>query len=112
MYLNIRKNAIQFVFNLFGINFFWERGMLFETYLSNVAASIYLPFGENLTNETGGLSSSIRVFRHCPDAVSHIRLEFDKIKVKRKISEFHSATKAVVLSSRLGSSNIWNRSED
>jgi hypothetical protein len=28
------------------------------TYLSNVAARMYLPFGENFTNETGGLSSS------------------------------------------------------
>lgn len=43
--------------------------------LSKVAARIYLPFGENLTNDTGGLSSSISVFKHCPDAVSHIRLE-------------------------------------
>lgn len=43
--------------------------------LSKVAARIYLPFGENLTNDTGGLSSSINVFKHCPDAVSHIRLE-------------------------------------
>ena len=32
-----------------------------------------LPFGENLTKLTGGLSSSINVFKHCPDAVSHIR---------------------------------------
>ena len=39
-----------------------------------MAASIYLPLGENLTKETGGLSSSIRVFRHCPDAVSQMRL--------------------------------------
>ena len=28
------------------------------THLSNVAAKIYFPFGENLTNDTGGLSSS------------------------------------------------------
>jgi len=34
---------------------------------------MYFPFGENFTNETGGLSSSIRVLRHCPEAVSHIR---------------------------------------
>jgi hypothetical protein len=39
-----------------------------------VAAKIYFPLGENLTNETGGLSSSISVFKHCPDAVSQIRL--------------------------------------
>ena len=31
-----------------------------ETYLSRVAARIYLPFGENLTNETGGFSSSTK----------------------------------------------------
>lgn len=43
--------------------------------LSKVAAKIYFPFGENLTNETGGLSSSINVLRHCPDAVSQIRLQ-------------------------------------
>ena len=42
-------------------------------YLSKVAARIYLPLGENLTNDTGGLSSSIRVLRHCPEAVSQIR---------------------------------------
>jgi len=29
-------------------------------YLSSVAARMYLPFGENLTNDTGGLSSSGR----------------------------------------------------
>lgn len=28
------------------------------TYLSKVAAKMYFPFGENLTKETGGLSSS------------------------------------------------------
>ena len=28
------------------------------THLSNVAAKIYFPFGENFTNDTGGLSSS------------------------------------------------------
>lgn len=32
------------------------RGMF--TYLSSVAARMYFPFGENVTNETGGLSSS------------------------------------------------------
>ena len=31
------------------------------------------PLGENLTNETGGLSSSIRVLRHWPVAVSQMR---------------------------------------
>lgn len=29
-----------------------------NTYLSKVAASMYLPFGENFTKDTGGLSSS------------------------------------------------------
>lgn len=29
-----------------------------NTHLSNVAANIYFPFGENFTNDTGGLSSS------------------------------------------------------
>ena len=29
-----------------------------KTYLSNVAASMYFPLGENFTNDTGGLSSS------------------------------------------------------
>ena len=33
----------------------WRR-----TYLSNVAASMYFPLGENFTNDTGGLSSSGR----------------------------------------------------
>lgn len=28
------------------------------THLSNVAAKMYFPFGENFTNDTGGLSSS------------------------------------------------------
>jgi hypothetical protein len=46
----------------------------FLSYLSNVAARIYLPFGENLTNDTGTESSSMSVLRHCPVAVSHIRL--------------------------------------
>lgn len=46
-----------------------------NTHLSSVAARMYFPFGENLTKETGGLSSSMRVFRHCPDAVSQIRLQ-------------------------------------
>jgi hypothetical protein len=30
-----------------------------DTYLSRVAAKMYLPFGENLTKDTGGLSSSV-----------------------------------------------------
>lgn len=30
----------------------------FYTYLSKVAANMYLPFGENFTKDTGGLSSS------------------------------------------------------
>lgn len=30
----------------------------FNTYLSKVAANMYLPFGENFTKDTGGLSSS------------------------------------------------------
>lgn len=46
--------------------------------LSNVAAKIYFPFGENFTKDTGGLSSSINVFRHWPDAVSQIRLEYSR----------------------------------
>lgn len=54
--------------------------------LSRVAANMYFPFGENLTNETGGLSSSISVLRHCPDAVSHIRLKTTK-KVKITLME-------------------------
>lgn len=32
--------------------------MYSKTYLSNVAANIYFPLGENFTNDTGGLSSS------------------------------------------------------
>lgn len=32
--------------------------LLVSTYLSSVAARMYLPLGENLTNDTGGLSSS------------------------------------------------------
>lgn len=47
-----------------------------DTYLSKVAARMYFPLGENLTNDTGGLSSSMRVFKHWPDAVSHIRLKY------------------------------------
>lgn len=31
---------------------------LMETHLSSVAAKMYFPFGENLTKDTGGLSSS------------------------------------------------------
>lgn len=31
-----------------------------NTHLSNVAARMYLPFGENFTNDTGGLSSSAK----------------------------------------------------
>ena len=45
-----------------------------ECYLSRVAARMYLPLGENFTNETGGLSSSMSVFKHWPEAVSQIRL--------------------------------------
>lgn len=33
-------------------------GFFLNTYLSKVAASMYLPFGENFTKDTGGLSSS------------------------------------------------------
>lgn len=43
--------------------------------LSSVAAKMYFPLGENFTNDTGGLSSSINVLRHWPEAVSHIRLK-------------------------------------
>ena len=32
-----------------------------DTYLSKVAAKMYFPFGENFTNDTGGLSSSVKV---------------------------------------------------
>jgi hypothetical protein len=35
-----------------------EKYNILWPYLSNVAARIYLPFGENFTNETGGLLSS------------------------------------------------------
>ncbi len=54
--------------------------------MSRVAARIYFPFGENLTNETGGLSSSIKVLRHWPDAVSHIRLK--RTKFVEKMTKF------------------------
>lgn len=91
------------------------KASVMQTYLSSVAAKMYFPFGENLTNDTGGLSSSdhknmqrgpfynfgeiwqrwlwtlvkanqkfgfyscrpvlpMSVFKHCPDAVSQIRL--------------------------------------
>ena len=50
---------------------------LWPTNLSRVAANMYLPLGENLTKETGGLSSSTSVFRHFPVVVSHIRLHKD-----------------------------------
>ena len=33
-------------------------------YLSNVAANIYFPLGENFTNETGGLLSSKNTFQN------------------------------------------------
>ena len=42
------------------------------THLSRVAANMYFPLGENLTKETGGLSSSTSVLRHFPVAVSLI----------------------------------------
>lgn len=41
--------------------------------LSRVAASTNFPLGENLTKDTGGLSSSMRVFMQCPVAESQIR---------------------------------------
>lgn len=51
--------------------------------LSKVAASIYFPFGENFTKETGGLSSSMSVLRHCPEVVSQIRLKGIEKRIKR-----------------------------
>jgi hypothetical protein len=42
--------------------------------LSRQDDRIYFPFGEKSAADTGGLSLSIIVFRHCPDDVSHIRL--------------------------------------
>lgn len=33
----------------------------YSPYLSSVAAKIYFPFGENFTNETGGLLSSTNI---------------------------------------------------
>ena len=55
-------------------NIFMFKGkMLRKEYLSKVAARMYLPLGENLTNETGGLSSSMSVLRHWPDVVSQMR---------------------------------------
>ena len=44
-----------------------------NTYLSRVAARIYLPFGENLTNDTGGFSSSKRKTRVCYNACGNKR---------------------------------------
>ena len=41
------------------INYMYNRTKLArQTHLSNVAANMYFPLGENFTNETGGLSSS------------------------------------------------------
>lgn len=54
--------------------------VLTTTYLSRVPAKMYLPFGENLTNETGGFSSSTSVLRHWPELVSHIRLQIGEIQ--------------------------------
>jgi len=48
--------------------------------LSSEPARINLELGENVTNDTGGLSSSIRLFRHCPVAVSHIRHKPSKLQ--------------------------------
>lgn len=52
--------------------------------MSRVAARIYLPFGENFTNETGGLSSSMSVFKHWPEVVSQIRLKLRREHFKKK----------------------------
>ena len=49
--------------------------LLIYKWLLDILWLTNLPFGENLTKETGGLSSSIRVFKHCPLAVSQIRLK-------------------------------------
>ena len=38
----------------------FSRRVICNTYLSSVAARIYLPLGENFTNDTGGFSSSER----------------------------------------------------
>lgn len=59
--------------------------------LSNVEARMYFPFGENLTKLTGGLSSSMRVLRHCPVEVSQIRIspsyEHDTINVPSRLKQ-------------------------
>ena len=55
-------------------------------HLSRVAARMYLPFGENFTNETGGLSSSA-----CTSAESmqcaHIRSSAAQVKKARATDE-------------------------
>ena len=52
-----------------------------STHLSRVAARMYLPLGENLTKDTGGLSSSIgnneRVYH--PGATTLMFLFIDKV---------------------------------
>ena len=39
-------------------NYIYDRTKFRQTHLSNVAANMYFPLGENFTNDTGGLSSS------------------------------------------------------
>lgn len=53
-----------------------------NTYLSKVAASMYLPFGENFTKDTGGLSSStvkikVIVNQHMVALLHWQRISFD-----------------------------------
>ena len=48
--------------------------------LSSEPARINLELGEKVTKDTGGLSSSIRLLRHCPVAVSHIRHKPSKLQ--------------------------------
>ena len=38
--------------------YIYDRTKFRQTHLSNVAANMYFPLGENFTNDTGGLSSS------------------------------------------------------
>ena len=57
-----------------------------RTVSSSVDASRYLPFSENLTADTGGLSSSTIVLTHLPVATSQMRLhnKYDNILAVHK----------------------------
>ena len=44
----------------------YRRERIWKWYADMLRKNHWLPFGENLTKETGGLSSSIKVFRHWP----------------------------------------------